>query len=94
MLAFVIASFETTSASLLAFLMNMCRFPEIQEKAYCHIREVLGKGAFTHDLGFYISVFVAEYDAFPQVCLPKVRCSRLLGFFERSADDMPQFKRP
>ena len=47
MLLFITASFETTAASIQAFLLNMCRFPEIQEKAHAHIREVLGEGTLS-----------------------------------------------
>lgn len=45
MFAFTVASYDTTCASLISLVFNMCRFPEAQRKAHSFIREELGAGS-------------------------------------------------
>ena len=46
MLLFIFAAFDTTYSSMIGVILNMCRFPDVQEKVHEKIREVLGPGAF------------------------------------------------
>ena len=45
MIGFMFAAVDTTASAMLAFVLNMCRYPEIQDRAFEHIKSVLGEGA-------------------------------------------------